>query len=302
MYLTVNITCLRKYNSISNRPPTINADNQHIEYNSFNKVTQITEEDPVTNAILRQLDLVYGTGNQRVFQQMQNGQNVTTKYYVGSDYEVENKDGVITRVHYIFTPSGLAAIVKRDEQNNDVLNFVLNDHLGSVQVLANAAGQLLEEFSYDPWGLRRNLVTLEVYAWAAMPVTGMEYGFTDHSLSREERNGKHLDIFTLVNMNGRIYDPSIGRFLSPDPVLQFPNFTQGLNPYAYALNNPLRFVDPDGYSLAGQIIATSLVIAFSAGNPLLGALIYSVVMTIDYAIEQGLNVKAGVTTFATLFP
>jgi hypothetical protein len=83
-------------------------------------------------------------------------------------------------------------------------------------------------------------------------------------------------------MNGRMYDPTIGRFLSPDPVLQFPNYTQGLNPYSYALNNPLRFVDPDGYSLVGQIIATTLVIALSGGNPILGALIYSVVMTIGY--------------------
>jgi RHS repeat-associated protein len=274
-----------KLTSIDNRPPTINGDNQHITYNSFNKVTQITEEDPATSGILRQLDLVYGTGNQRVFQQMQTGQNVTIKYYAGGDYEVENKDGVITRVHYIYTPSGLAAIVKRDEQNNDDLNFVLNDHLGSMQVLANAAGQLLEEFSYDPWGLRRDPVTLAVYAWAAMPVTGMDYGFTGH---------EHLDIFMLVNMNGRMYDPTIGRFITPDPVLQFPNYTQGLNPYSYALNNPLRFVDPDGYSLIGNLIALSVQIAFTAVQlPMLGVLAYSVIMTVDYAIEHGRNVKAG---------
>ncbi len=272
--------------SINNRPSTINADNQHITYNSFNKVTQITEEDPANSAILRQLDLVYGTANQRIFHQMQNGTDIITKYYAGGDYEVENKNGIITRMHYIYTPSGLAAIVMRNAQNNDELNFVLNDHIGSIQVLANSAGQLLEEFSYDPWGQRRDPVTLVVYAWSAMPVTGIDYGFTGH---------EHLDIFMLVNMNGRIYDPTIGRFLSPDPILQLPNFTQGLNPYSYALNNPLRFVDPNGYSLVGQLFAlsASMIIGSIPGvNILLVPLVHSVIMTIDYAIEKGRNIKA----------
>jgi len=111
-------------------------------------------------------------------------------------------------------------------------------------------------------------------------------GFTGH---------EHLDIFMLVNMNGRIYDPTIGRFLSPDPILQLPNFTQGLNPYSYALNNPLRFVDPNGYSLVGQLFAlsASMIIGSIPGvNILLVPLVHSVIMTIDYAIEKGRNIKA----------
>jgi hypothetical protein len=49
-------------------------------------------------------------------------------------------------------------------------------------------------------------------------------------------------------MNGRIYDPEIGKFLSADPTLQFPESTQGYNRYAYAGNNPLTFTDPSGFS------------------------------------------------------
>jgi uncharacterized protein RhaS with RHS repeats len=48
-------------------------------------------------------------------------------------------------------------------------------------------------------------------------------------------------------MNGRVYDPILGRFLSPDPIIQFPNFPNNFNRYTYALNNPLRFTDPSGY-------------------------------------------------------
>ena len=74
-------------------------------------------------------------------------------------------------------------------------------------------------------------------------------GFTGHSLSREERNGKHLPEFGLINMNGRLYDPLLGRFLSPDNNVQLPDFSQNFNRYSYCLNNPLKYTDPEGESL-----------------------------------------------------
>jgi hypothetical protein len=49
-------------------------------------------------------------------------------------------------------------------------------------------------------------------------------------------------------MNGRIYDPMIGRFLQPDPIISEPYNSQNFNRYAYVLNNPLMYTDPSGYS------------------------------------------------------
>ena len=270
-----------KLTGINNQPPTINSNQQTITYNSFNKVETITETDPATLDILRHLSLVYGAGNQRVKQSLsEQGLPTLTKMYVGGIYEKEIVDGVVKLVHYIYSPQGLTAIMERDAQGNDELNYVLTDHLGSVQVLASKTGALIEEYSYDAWGLRRDPGTLEVYT--AATGTSVDYGFTGH---------EHLDAFMMINMNGRMYDPVIGRFISPDPVLQFPNNTQGLNPYSYALNNPLRFVDPSGYSLVGQLLALTAQIAFSAvGLPMVGLLVSSVVMTIDYAIENGRQV------------
>lgn len=60
--------------------------------------------------------------------------------------------------------------------------------------------------------------------------------------------GKMLDEFGLINMNGRCYDPVAGRFLSPDIIVQNPNNTQCYNRYSYAINNPLKFTDPSGWS------------------------------------------------------
>jgi len=45
---------------------------------------------------------------------------------------------------------------------------------------------------------------------------------------------------------GRLYDPVLGRFLSPDPYVQMPDFTQNFNRYSYCLNNPLVYTDPSG--------------------------------------------------------
>ena len=48
-------------------------------------------------------------------------------------------------------------------------------------------------------------------------------------------------------MNGRVYDPQLGRFLSADPHVQAPDSVQGLNRYAYVQNNPLKYTDPSGF-------------------------------------------------------
>ncbi len=48
-------------------------------------------------------------------------------------------------------------------------------------------------------------------------------------------------------MNGRIYSPSIGRMLSPDPITQAPENGQNYNRYSYVFNNPLKYTDPTGY-------------------------------------------------------
>jgi len=53
-------------------------------------------------------------------------------------------------------------------------------------------------------------------------------------------------MFGLINMNGRLYDPKLRRFLSPDVENQAPNNSQNYNRYSYCLNNPVNFVDLSG--------------------------------------------------------
>ena len=59
---------------------------------------------------------------------------------------------------------------------------------------------------------------------------------------------EHVDAVGLIHMNGRAYDPELGRFLSVDPFIQAPTNSQSLNPYSYVMNNPLSGTDPTGYA------------------------------------------------------
>lgn len=65
-------------------------------------------------------------------------------------------------------------------------------------------------------------------------------------------------------MNARLYDAALGRFLSPDPYVQMPDFTQNFNRYSYCLNNPLVYIDQDGESLL-LLIGGALLGAYLGG-------------------------------------
>jgi uncharacterized protein RhaS with RHS repeats len=67
-------------------------------------------------------------------------------------------------------------------------------------------------------------------------------------------------------MNARLYDPALGRFLSPDPYVQAPDFSQAFNRYSYCLNNPLKYTDPNGEFLLSFVTGFFKGL-FSGGAP-----------------------------------
>jgi RHS repeat-associated protein len=79
-----------------------------------------------------------------------------------------------------------------------------------------------------------------------------------------------LDSVGLVHMSGRVYDPYLGRFLSADTVIQSLGATESINPYAYAWNDPLKYVDPSGHSLLGDILGAIVGLAIIIFAPELG--------------------------------
>jgi len=70
-------------------------------------------------------------------------------------------------------------------------------------------------------------------------------------------------------MNGRVYEPSLGRFLSPDPLVSDPSNSQTFNRYSYVRNNPLSYTDPSGF------LEEVVVYAERSGGCSAGATCYS---------------------------
>ena len=123
---------------------------------------------------------------------------------------------------------------------------------GNITHIVASGNTAVEENSYDPWGRLRNPETHELYAPGTEPELMLGRGYTGH---------EHLTWFGLINMNARLYDPLIGRFLSPDPFVQMPDFTQNFNRYSYCLNNPLVYVDESGE----LVFTTAIIVGICVG-------------------------------------
>jgi RHS repeat-associated protein len=160
-----------------------------------------------------------------------------TRYYIGGQYEADSETGV-ERL-YLGGDAYSAAAVYVKEGGNRNIYYICRDYLGSITHIVNAAGSLTQELSYDPWGRLRDPNTLIAYTPDTEPVLFLSRGYTGH---------EHLTQFGLINMNARLYDAALGRFLSPDPYVQAPDFSQNFNRYSYCVNNPLIFVDCNGYT------------------------------------------------------
>ncbi|HML70292.1 MAG TPA: FG-GAP-like repeat-containing protein [Macellibacteroides fermentans] len=203
---------------VENTGGLISSSNQTTSFNEFNKIGTIMDSGNGYN-----LDLTYGPDQERWKTVLkQNGNVIKTAIFAG-DYEQITENGVTRRLYYL---DGGAIYVKQDGKADKVY-YTCTDHLGSVMKLVETDGTEVFAANYDAWG--KQTVTNNTFAF--------HRGYTGH---------EHLPEFSLINMNGRLYDPVIGRFLSPDPYVQMPDFSQNFNRYSYCVNNPLKFTDPSG--------------------------------------------------------
>lgn len=200
---------------------------QSIEYNSLDKVKRLAQDRRIVT-------FTYGYDGQRM--RMTVTDTLTgrtkTKDYVGS-CEFVDDNGTKKVYTYLMGPYGVFAMVEHSG-GTDAVHYVYKDHLGSWTAITDAAGFVEERLSFDAWGNLRDAST-----WTSVPsrLPRFDRGFTGH---------EHLYSFGLINMNGRMYDPLLSSFLSPDNYMQDPTSQQGFNRYAYCMYNPLKYVDPTG--------------------------------------------------------
>jgi RHS repeat-associated protein len=196
----------------------------------------------------------YGPDRARYRQVARAGTSLTeTLYAMGGLYERSSRDGTVTERSYIAAEGELVAVRTRVGASLPQTVYLLKDHLGGVEGYTSETGALLAKTSYHPMGARRS------GDWLSPNPTSAEWQQIQLATPRGYTEHEHLDNLGLIHMNGRVYDPVLGRFLSPDPVIQDPYDSQSLNRYSYVRNNPLRFTDPSGLCRIGHPAGDQLV-------------------------------------------
>jgi len=178
-------------------------------------------------------------------------------------------------VLYLFAGNQRVASVLSDGRTQ----FYHPNHLGSASVITEQNGNRKEKMEYFPFGTYREAIDYDTN------FPDVFYTFT----GQEED-----DELGLYNYKARLYDPVLGRFISPDRIVQAPENPQSLNRYSYCLNNPLIYTDPSGEFIAELIIVIFISAALgavsaavqggSAGDILKGALIGAVSGAVGFGI------------------
>lgn len=211
---------------------TASISSQDVTYYSFFRPNSISEDGYLAQ-------LFYNSEYDRTKMTIsKNGQLQSTKYYIAGNYELEETpSGSVERVYLRGDYYSSPVVYVKNNGQAGVLYNIIRDHLGSITHIAKINGDVIQELSYDVWGRLRNPNTYAVYEKDQAPSLLIGRGFTGH---------EHLEDFCLINMNARLYDASLGRFLSPDPYVQMPDASQSFNRYSYSMNNPLCYVDENG--------------------------------------------------------
>ena len=224
-------------------------------YNSFNQPRVIEEGE-------YRIGLFYGANQQRTKAiRYKNDTIQNTRFYHNKyaeheiDYTIDSVR-VVRFYRYIYGDNGIVAVNVVTHTGSDTTEFEIGedpayfdksvvitdsmyyihtDHLGSYCAITNESKQVVQRNWFDPWGNVINGDTVSGDPFIDFPIT--ERGFTGH---------EHYPEFKIINMNGRLYDPVIGRFFSPDNYVQTLSSTQDFNRYTYARNNPLKYKDPMG--------------------------------------------------------
>ena len=194
-----------------------------VTYTQFNKPQSITYNNQTTI-------FSYGPDHQRLIKE--SGSAHTT--YIGKLYEKIESGTDVEHRHFITAAGRLLAQVNEDSSGAQQVYYAHTDLLGSVDVLTDKDGNIVQSNSFDEYGQGRD------GSWSNESATysTTAWGYTGHEMDTETG---------LINMNARLYDPMLGRFMTADPFIPNIYNPQSLNRYSYVLNNPFRYVDPTGY-------------------------------------------------------
>lgn len=207
-----------------------------------------------------------GTANDRTIlyslddhaHEISTGNGLRTRYWYGPDgqrYKREDANGLKTlyigQVEVLIQGGttyrrNIAGVLIKTEGAVPADNrFIFTDRLGSVVKYTSGNGATTyQPQDFDEWGARRDYDEPTLAGTTPTPTIALR-GFTGHEM---------VDGQDVINMNARMYDPTLGRFLQADPLIQAPDNVQSWNAYTYVFNNPLTMTDPTGMSAWRQAL------------------------------------------------
>jgi RHS repeat-associated protein len=185
-----------------------------LDYNPENRLTLVTSTNATTT-------FGYADNGSRIWKQT--GTNL--QVWIGDIYE--EKSGQIL-FHVLANGN---AVCTFDSTGTNVFEYYHSDHLRSTSVLTDRSGNRVQHHEYSAFGRDR-----------------FTESSTAFSLSRRYTS-QILDEETGLYFYGaRYYDPELARFIQPDTMIPDFGNPQSFNRYSYTLNNPLKFIDPEGHA------------------------------------------------------
>jgi len=239
------------YDAQGNMNMTSSSAGRLISWTHFNKPRTLLQSAQSDTEHNRSLSFDYDANHQRIRMvqvdntEADNLSGVTkTTWSLGPGFQQIVKPGPVVENHQsIKVPGATILIVQLQNQDSTVkgesVSYLHHDNLGSTNVITgrDTANKvvLLERSHFGAFGSPLKDQSLN------KAKTNSDYtnkGYTGHEM---------LNLFGLVHMNARLYDPALGRFISPDTFVQSMANTQAFNRYSYVLNNPLSYTDPSGH-------------------------------------------------------
>ena len=259
---------------------------------------------------------VYDENHQRIQESRTDASGTQVTWFANPDsgaglaFETETTpSGTLNNRHYIsaggqvivlVTTTALPALTAGQTAPAAVMTMTGNkveywhkDFLGNLTTTINHLGVVTAYYSHDPFGKRRypggayDASNALVIPWSTTLDNGTGRGYTTH---------EELNDIGIVHMNGRLFDPTIGRFLQTDPMLQSPDDLQNYNRYSYCLNNPITCSDPSGMSAWKHLLDPNPLHAlenarWTARNPIgheVGVIVIGILSAV-FCTEDGLT-------------
>ncbi|MEI8055659.1 MAG: RHS repeat-associated core domain-containing protein, partial [bacterium] len=208
-----------------------NGDQVNGSLNGDRSITYTSYSKPLTIKTLKaNVRFLYDADYQKISRFDETHNKTAMTFYLGNYEEVIIDNGkLITTEQKAYIGPNTIHIKKEDSTE---IYEALHNNLGSVTDITDANANVVQHFSYTPFGERKQTKGVVPFH----PVTNK--GFTGHET---------IEGVNLIHMEGRVYDPVVGRFLSADPFVQDSSNSQCLNRYSYCVNNPIAFTDPTGF-------------------------------------------------------